>query len=168
MLDRSEISNFLAATNFQFTGLSKLNDSITQLRDSIFDAMATARGLSGVNGVVMFGDWVVFMLKHRECISHSRWRQLLGLQQTAAVVKSASPPSILPQHMILVPEDVTLGAQIGIGSFGVSHEHACVYLPRHADSQDDQYRHTISCCRRWSTKRSGMARKLPRKLPIRS
>ena len=68
----------------------------------------------------------------------------------------------------LVPEDVTLGAQIGIGSFGVSHEHACVYLPRHADSQDDQYRHTISCCRRWSTKRSGMARKLPRKLPIRS
>ena len=119
MLDRSEISAFVAATSFQFDDSAKPQLSITQIRDNIFNAMATARGATGVNGVVMFGDVVFFMLKYCKCIPHSRWRQLLGLEAACSANK-APAQSAIPQHMILDRADVALGAKIGVGSFGVS------------------------------------------------
>ena len=108
----------MAATSFQFDDSAKPQISITQIRDNIFDAMATARGATGVNGVVMFGDVVVFMLKYCDGIPHSRWKQLLGLE--AACSAAAPAPSAIPQHMILDRADVAVGAKIGVGSFGVS------------------------------------------------
>ena len=67
MLDRSEVGDFVAATSFNSMVNPQL--SITQI-DNIFNAMAMARGATGVDGVVMFGDLVAFMLKYRKCIAH--------------------------------------------------------------------------------------------------
>ena len=82
MLDRSEVGDFVAATSFNSMVNPQL--SITQI-DNIFNAMAMARGATGVDGVVMFGDLVAFMLKYQQCISHSRWRQLLELDDPCTV-----------------------------------------------------------------------------------
>ena len=133
MLDRSEFGAFVAATNYEIKDSSGLRKSIFQLRESIFHAMATARGPARVNGVVMFGDWVVFILKNRKNIPLSQWRQLLGLEDSSddrpvALAQRASAPLTLPKNMILVPADVKLGGEIGIGSFGVRPSYMHTYM----------------------------------------
>ena len=134
MLDRSEIGAFVAATDFQIAGSDTLHHSISEFRDRIFVTMATTRGLAGVNGAVMFGDWVVFVLKYRKRIPKFRWMKLLRLKEScnesrpAHTRSTSKSPHTLPKNMILVPSEVKLGTKIGTGSFGVSHMHAHVCL----------------------------------------
>ena len=121
-MDRGEISAFVAATGFHLEDKDGLHKNIPKLMEDIFRKMAFV----GLNDMVMFSDWVTFVLQHRKCIPHERWKQLLGLKKApgggkSSVLEHVSETNGLPKHMILVRSDVKIGSQIGAGSFGVGH-----------------------------------------------